>query len=83
MNEWMNDEWVNEWWISEWMMNEWMNDEWVNEWWMNRHTCNKSLAPMPVPSIDPIVTVKKGKCCINKKRTKFMKNVWMMSEGMN
>jgi hypothetical protein len=25
-------------------------------------TCNKSLAPMPVPSIDPVVTVIKGKC---------------------
>ncbi len=67
--QWMNDEWVNKWWMSEWMMkdewwmmNEWMNDEWVNEWWMNRQTCNKSLAPMPVPSIDPVVTVIKGEC---------------------
>jgi hypothetical protein len=25
-------------------------------------TCNKSLAPMPVPSIDPVVTVIKGMC---------------------
>ena len=48
----------------------------MNEWWMNRHTYNKSLAPMPVPSIDPIVTVKKGKCCINKKR----QNLWKMYE---
>ena len=45
--QWMNDEWVN---------------EWVNEWWMNRQTCNKSLASMPVPSIDPVVTVIKGEC---------------------
>jgi hypothetical protein len=46
-------------------MNELMNDEWVNEWWMNRQTCNKSLALMPVLSIDPVVIVIKGECYIN------------------
>jgi hypothetical protein len=32
---------------------------------MKRQTFNKSLALMPVLSIDPVVTVIKGECYIN------------------
>jgi len=28
-------------------------------------TCSKTLAPMPLPSIDPVVTVIKGECYMN------------------
>jgi hypothetical protein len=50
---------------------------------MKRQTFNKSLALMPVLSIDPVVTVVKGECYINNYSFIWMKNVWMQVQWMN